>query len=790
MTKKILALVILLLLLKITSAQTVTHYPITPFPKHGSDVVTAYWPNGEPMIIKDCTPGSLGELFGVQWSSSTNTCYLFKSADQGATWSFINPSAPIGWPNPSIVQDKTGKCHLYVFDYYASDSRYQRIALQHDANGAITGFAKEGSQISMPLAANTLRDVRYTAKAVLDGAGVETLVFLVNDNPNESIRIRAIKAPINATQASDFTDLSGTPGASTQILLDNTGNTHDHNSLFAQSGGSADIWVAVGPVIAEPFPTPPHTLRTIKLTATGHTWSVGTPMVIADKNNRQCPLLLCMSQTNSSVWIIYTHPDDGVSFDKISANGTYTHAAIPSPDPRASLVAIGAASVSADDSRAYLVYSIAEYYTFPAVANPWGQNNFVEAFWNGSKWTGFTDPGSSNKVLCFDKSWGLGGSIAWDNGIACLVTDEDRVGYSATIFSSETYTAVPVSGVTLSSVTAAITVNSTNQLTATVLPANATNKSVTWSSDNTAVATVSNTGLVKGVSPGSAVITVTTVDGGKKATCNVTVNNISVTNVSLNISSASLLIGGEQQLSATVLPANAANKSVTWSSDNTAVATVSNTGLVKGVSSGSAVITVNTVDGGKKANCSITVNKIKVTGVSVDPSNASITVLDTKQLTAYLLPANASDKKVSWSSNNTAVATVSATGLVTAIAPGTATITVKTDSESKTATSTIVVNNVISGINDVAAGASQYPETLHINPNPISSASMSINISNLTKGDLNIVIFDVKGKVVFQNKLKVNEGNTYIKLKNLKKGLYLLKAVNHDKIGIQKLIIE
>jgi uncharacterized protein YjdB len=145
-------------------------------------------------------------------------------------------------------------------------------------------------------------------------------------------------------------------------------------------------------------------------------------------------------------------------------------------------------------------------------------------------------------------------------------------------------------------------------LTATVSPSNASNKNVSWSTNNSSVATVSN-GVVNFVGAGSAVITVTTADGNKTATCNVTVTaaTVAVTSVSLNQTSLNKQVGDPSvTLTATVSPSNASNKSVNWSTNNPSVATVSN-GVVTFVGAGSAVITVTTTDGNKTATCNVTV---------------------------------------------------------------------------------------------------------------------------------------------------------------------------------------
>jgi uncharacterized protein YjdB len=166
---------------------------------------------------------------------------------------------------------------------------------------------------------------------------------------------------------------------------------------------------------------------------------------------------------------------------------------------------------------------------------------------------------------------------------------------------------VHVTGVTLNQSALNMTVGGANQtLTATVAPTDATDKSVSWSSSNTSVATVTN-GVVHAVGAGTATITVTTTDGSKTATCTVTVTQ-PVSGVSVSPTSATLNVGGTQQLTATVSPSTASNQNVTWSSSNTSVATVSNTGLVTAVAAGSATITVRTSDGGYTATCSVTVN--------------------------------------------------------------------------------------------------------------------------------------------------------------------------------------
>ena len=207
-------------------------------------------------------------------------------------------------------------------------------------------------------------------------------------------------------------------------------------------------------------------------------------------------------------------------------------------------------------------------------------------------------------------------------------------------------------------------------------PATATNKAVTWSSNKESVATVDSNGKVTAVAPGEATITVT-AEGNHTATCKVTVNaaTVSVTGVSLNEGVVVLDEGGTRQLTATITPSNATDKSLSWSSNKESIATVDSNGLITAVAPGEATITVSTVDGGKSATCTVKVNASKVTGVRLDETSANMTVGETTTLKATVEPATATNKAVTWSTSNDKVATVNG-GVVTAVGEGTTTITV------------------------------------------------------------------------------------------------------------------
>ena len=203
------------------------------------------------------------------------------------------------------------------------------------------------------------------------------------------------------------------------------------------------------------------------------------------------------------------------------------------------------------------------------------------------------------------------GKVTANKAGTATITATSNNGKKATCTVTVTNPTVAVTGVSLNKTSLTLTVGDTSTLTATVSPSNATNKNVSWSSSNTNVATVDTSGKVTAKAAGTATITVTTVDGSKKATCNVTVNaaNVPVTGVTLNKTSLTLTVGGNETLSATVNPSNATNKGVTWSSSNTGVATVDSNGKVTAKAKGSATITVTTEDGHKTATCSVNVNE-------------------------------------------------------------------------------------------------------------------------------------------------------------------------------------
>ena len=261
--------------------------------------------------------------------------------------------------------------------------------------------------------------------------------------------------------------------------------------------------------------------------------------------------------------------------------------------------------------------------------------------------------------------------------------------------------AVNVTDVSLDRTELTLTEGETETLTATVKPDNADNKKVTWSSDKTEIATVDGAGKVTAVKPGEAVVTVTTEDGGKTATCKVTVKAkvIGVTEVTLDKTELTLTEGETETLTATVKPDNADNRKVTWSSDKTEIATVDGAGKVTAVKAGEAVVTVTTEAGGKTATCKVTVKAkaVPVTGVEVNPWAVTLSVRGTSKLSYTIRPADATNQNVKWESDNPSVATVDSDGNVRAVSAGVAKVSAVTEDGGFRSGCTVTVKEFSSG---------------------------------------------------------------------------------------------
>ena len=263
---------------------------------------------------------------------------------------------------------------------------------------------------------------------------------------------------------------------------------------------------------------------------------------------------------------------------------------------------------------------------------------------------------------------------------------------------------IKVKSITLHKTSVIMIEGESDILTVSVVPSDATNKKVTWKSSNDAIVTVDSKGEVTALNAGSAKIIVTTEDGNKTATCNVTIEaeSVAVTGISLDKTSLILDEGDSEILTVKIIPVNATNKKFTWKSNDETVASVEDNGEVTAHKAGSATITVTTDDSNKTANCNVTVNaKITpVAGVSLNKTALSLVESNSETLIATITPASATNKNVTWESSDDAIATVDSNGKVTAVKTGNAIITVTTEDGNKAATCTVTVFDPMSAFTD------------------------------------------------------------------------------------------
>ena len=307
---------------------------------------------------------------------------------------------------------------------------------------------------------------------------------------------------------------------------------------------------------------------------------------------------------------------------------------------------------------------------------------------------------------------------------------------------------VEVTSVSLSQPNAEMLEGETVQLIATVLPSDATDKTVTWASSKQSVATVSTSGLVTAVSVGESTITASA--GGKSATCHVTVSKkkVEVTSVSLDKTALTLEEGQSTTLIASVSPSNATDQTVAWSSSIPSVATVSDAGVVTAVSEGEAAITATA--GGKSATCVVTVVKktIEVTSVSLDRTTLSMEIGQTTMLVATVSPADATDKTVKWTSSSPSVASVDDNGVVSALQEGSTAITASAGG--KSAVCLVTVAKKVVPVSSVTLDRTSV--TLEIGASTtlvatVSPADATDKTVSWTNSDDSVISLDGNGKI-------------------------------------------
>ena len=297
-------------------------------------------------------------------------------------------------------------------------------------------------------------------------------------------------------------------------------------------------------------------------------------------------------------------------------------------------------------------------------------------------------------------------------------------------------------------------------LAAVAQPEGKTDGRLVWSSSDGSVASVDEEGVVSGKSKGEAVITVTAVDGGYTAECRVRVYQ-PVTELRMDNRSVTVDTGEDIQLTATILPYDADNKSIVWSSDNPDVADVNGKGVVTGVKAGQTVIRATSEDEGISDFCVVTVNQ-PVTGVSLSKSELSFSKIgDAEQLVASVQPADATNKELNWSSSDESVAIVS-NGRVLCSGYGSAIVYVTTVDGGYMASCVVTADDGLTGIDGVAADGS------------VSVDNGRLVLKGIPEG-MRILVTDISGQVVCSLK---GDGTALTTLPDLGKGVFVVKIGN------------
>lgn len=311
---------------------------------------------------------------------------------------------------------------------------------------------------------------------------------------------------------------------------------------------------------------------------------------------------------------------------------------------------------------------------------------------------------SNTSVATVDQN---GKITAIDNGIATIKA-ETKNGMSAECNVAVWDTSVEAERIVLNKPETTLEKGKEELLIAEILPGNATEKEITWSSSNTSVANVDQNGKVFAKNVGTATIKAT-LKNGNEAECIVTVvgENVEVESIELNKQETEIRKGEEEILVATILPANATDQTKIWTSEDETVATVDRDGKVIANDIGFTTITVTTIND-KTASCLVTVTEgnIEIEEITLDAEEITIEKGETKQLTATTTPEDIPNKTLVWMSGDTEIATVDEEGVVTAVAEGSTVVSVSTNNDKMAMCVVNVTDANSNGESDGGSGSS------------------------------------------------------------------------------------
>ena len=304
-------------------------------------------------------------------------------------------------------------------------------------------------------------------------------------------------------------------------------------------------------------------------------------------------------------------------------------------------------------------------------------------------------------------------------------------------------TVVPVSEISVNSnqTDVSLAIGSSYQLQAKVLPENATDKKITYTSHNPAVASVNEEGVITALGAGSAKITITASNDISKE-INVTVTAVSVTDIvfdpALPGNPLLLSVGGNCPIHAKVQPENATDKNLTYTSDNEGVAAVDAGGLIIGKAVGSAKITIKASNGvSKEITVTVTTTHIPVTGIVIPSGETAISVENraSRQIGAYVVPENATNKNLTYSSEDETIASVNDEGVINTHNEGTVNITI-----------TAVDNSAVSKkVTLTVTKATVRVTSIEFNP-PLPTEPIEMFLNEIYKFDIKVLPEEAENK--------------------------------------------
>ena len=274
------------------------------------------------------------------------------------------------------------------------------------------------------------------------------------------------------------------------------------------------------------------------------------------------------------------------------------------------------------------------------------------------------------------------------NGTAVITCTTEEGGYTA---KCKVTVKTKSTGVELQSTSGKIYTTKGLYIKASVVPSDASDKTLTYKSADTSVATVSSKGYVTGVGAGKTTITVTDSQGNSAVYTIRVLKKVQVTAINLNYMEKGVYTGKTFTLKPEVFPEDATYQEVEWVSSNEKIATVSENGVVKGVSAGKVRISCKSVDNPMVSQTCIVTVKVQTTGVTLNYSSMTVYTTTTKQLKATVLPENATNKNVTWESEDESIAKVDKNGLVSGKKVGTTYIICTTSNSERIATCKVTV---------------------------------------------------------------------------------------------------